>query len=218
MLSGLKSFAQSVIRDDKMIPKTFYSDRRKVKGKAKKKDSVGVKDINVLKSTKLFTSPFTLAARERPEEEQQKEKRDVLEYKKDPMSKEAAFFHTLELKEREIERTDDINKKIFLYVNDGSFQKFKEIFEKYKISPEIKDSNGNTPLNIAVQGNWVDIVTYLIQAGANVNTYNKMHNTPLHHAFIFKNFTMGDLLIRNGANESVINNMGLTPWQCIKLY
>ena len=56
---------------------------------------------------------------------------------------------------------------------------------------------------------------YLLGKGANVNTQNKKQNTPLHYALSYQNFTICDMLLRSGADESVKNYKGLTPWQCL---
>lgn len=132
------------------------------------------------------------------------------------LTKETAMLKTVDIKYDCINSAKTIKEKLFLYLNDGQLEKFKEIFKKYKFDIETRDPVGNTPLNLAVQCNWTDIVIFLLQAGANVNTYNKVHNTPLHYAFLYKNFPMADLLIKNGAREDVKNQMLLTPWECIQ--
>lgn len=42
-----------------------------------------------------------------------------------------------------------------------------------------------------------------------------MGNSPLHFALVYHNYTIADLLIRNGARENIQNKMGYTPWQCV---
>ncbi len=37
----------------------------------------------------------------------------------------------------------------------------------------------------------------------------------MHYAFFNKNFKIANFLIKHGANESIYNNVGLSPWQCL---
>ena len=51
---------------------------------------------------------------------------------------------------------------------------------------DVTDGNGNTLLSMAAQfGGW-DICNMLIKGGANVNSHNKLGNTPLHYAIAYK--------------------------------
>ena len=122
-----------------------------------------------------------------------------------------------ELKQKIIESLSSQYDRIIFYVKDKNFHKFKDIYEKYKINPEIKDKDGNTLLNLAVQSNCFQIVNYLLNVGATPNTKNNKYNTPLHYALTFHNYEMADMLIRRGADEKVVNNMGTTPWQCLDM-
>ena len=56
-----------------------------------------------------------------------------------------------ELKHKIIESRSSQYDRIMFYVKDKNFSRFKELYEKYKIDPEIKDKDGNTLLNLAVQ-------------------------------------------------------------------
>ena len=42
-------------------------------------------------------------------------------------------------------------------------------------------------------------------------------NTPLHYALSYQNFELADILINAGADESIKNYDGLTPWQCVNI-
>ena len=79
----------------------------------------------------------------------------------------------------------------------------------------IKDSNGNTMLNLAVQSQCKKIVMFLLNNGANPNIANDTSNTPLHYALSHHNFEIVDLLLKKGADENIPNKNGITPWQCL---
>ena len=105
--------------------------------------------------------------------------------------------------------------EIIFYIKDRNYPGFIQTFEKYKISPDSKDINGDSLLSIAVQSNSFQIVNYLLNAGATPNTKNKNNNTPLHFALTFHNYEIADMLIQRGADEKAINKLGITPWQCV---
>ena len=106
-------------------------------------------------------------------------------------------------------------EEIIFYIKDRNYPCFVETFEKYKISPNSKNAEGDSLLSIAVKSNCFQIVNYLLNAGATPNINNKNNNTPLHYALTFHNFEIADMLIQRGADEKAENIMGITPWQCL---
>ena len=104
---------------------------------------------------------------------------------------------------------------LFFFIKDNNYPAFKELFEKNKFEPDLKDLKGNSLLSLAVQSNSFSIVNYLLNAGSFVNTQNNSDNTPLHYALSVHNFEIADMLIQRGADEKLRNNMGRTPWQCL---
>ena len=104
---------------------------------------------------------------------------------------------------------------IFFYIKDRNYHAFKTIFEQFKLDSELKDINGNSLLNLAVQSNSFLIVNYLLNIGADVNSQNLNYNSPLHYALSFHNFDIADMLINRGADERLKNISGMTPWQCL---
>lgn len=89
------------------------------------------------------------------------------------MNKESMLFRTHEIKSNILKKSEnDPKQALFFYIKDDNFQKFKEIIEKKKFSVEERDEEGNTLLNLAVQCNSLQIVDYMINIGADVNTQN----------------------------------------------
>jgi hypothetical protein len=89
------------------------------------------------------------------------------------MNKESMLFRTNQIKSNILKMNEhDPKQALFFYIKDEHFQNFKEIMEKKKFSPEERDEDGNTFLNLAVQCNSLTIVDYLINLGADVNTQN----------------------------------------------
>ena len=130
-------------------------------------------------------------------------------------NKESILFQTHIIKSNILKKYSNYLETLFFYVKDNNFQSFKELFCKFKINPEIKDEEGNSLLNLAVQCGSNEIIEFLLSRSALPNSQNKKLNTPLHYALTYQNFKLADLLIRNGADENIKNRDGLGPWQCL---
>lgn len=77
-------------------------------------------------------------------------------------------------------------------------------------SPDIQDSNGQTPLhNVVYKGN-VECTTLLLENKANINASDKDGTTPLHLASSFNYVDLLDLLIKSGADVNQADNQGTT--------
>ena len=63
-------------------------------------------------------------------------------------------------------------ESLLFYLKDDNFAKFKEIIEKHKSLIEEKNEFGNTLLNLAAQFNSSEILKFLVEIGADVNTKN----------------------------------------------
>ena len=104
---------------------------------------------------------------------------------------------------------------LFFHIKNKNYYGFKNIFEKYKLNPDLADYNGNSLLILAVKNNCFQIANYLLNIGASINLPNRNNNTPLHFAFSLRNFEIADMLIRQGANETIKNKFGILPWDCL---
>eukprot|EP00752_Nemacystus_decipiens_P018599 g16677.t1 len=79
-----------------------------------------------------------------------------------------------------------------------------------------EDAMGNTLLLVAVQQLQMPVVEFLVQRGANVNHGNGIGNTPLHFAMSYDTSgKMGEYLINNGADDTIENKQGLSPYDGI---
>lgn len=89
--------------------------------------------------------------------------------------------------------------------------------ETLGLDVDSKSSNGQTPLMCACEYKQLEIVTYLLQLGADPNARDIHDNTPLH--YIFMNYIQDpiraqqiiDLLDRYGADKSLTNMWHRTP-------
>lgn len=76
---------------------------------------------------------------------------------------------------------------------------------------EVKDLNGNTPLHWAALNGHLDMVTSLIQNGANVESIEDFGRTPLHFAALGGHHAVCQALIENGANLDAVEIDGASP-------
>ena len=76
---------------------------------------------------------------------------------------------------------------------------------------EKRDRDGRTLLINAAIYNRLDVVKYLVQKGADINTCDSIGNTPLHAAVLGNNTKIVQYLLKNGAEVDAKNNFGNTP-------
>ncbi len=93
----------------------------------------------------------------------------------------------------------------------GDLDKIKSILETDKTRLEAQDRVGYTALNWAAMRTQWDVVRYLVEIGANVNSFGLDGNTPLHSAANHDNVAIIGLLIKNGAVIDKKDNWGNTP-------
>jgi len=75
------------------------------------------------------------------------------------------------------------------------------------------DENGNNLLTLAaIKGNF-QMVRLLIDNGYSPNTCNNDGQTPLHFAIRYNYTRTVNILIHNGADETVENKEGKLPWE-----
>jgi ankyrin repeat protein/protein-tyrosine phosphatase len=80
-----------------------------------------------------------------------------------------------------------------------------------KIDINIADSNGNTPLLLAVMSGNVNCVAMLLNKGASVNVCSMLGTTPLHVAAERGHVNFVHLLLGAGAHVNAQDNFGQTP-------
>ena len=112
--------------------------------------------------------------------------------------------------------TTRLLSKFINLVQEGKTETFvKDFCKAYDIIDDKDKKKGDTLLIAAVKNNNKDIVTFLIESGADVNKANDYGNTPLHFAFSNKNYDIVNLLLKNNANEGIRNLKGQSPWECV---
>jgi ankyrin repeat protein len=100
-------------------------------------------------------------------------------------------------------------------VSKGELSKVKDFVNK-GADINIKNKDGKTPLHIAVENNYEDIIKFLLENKADVNVKDNEGNTPLHIAIKKGNYFVIKELIKFGADKNAKNNKGETPLDLAK--
>lgn len=101
---------------------------------------------------------------------------------------------------------------VFSQCRNGHIKRVEESLNLgFKIDTE--DEKGNTLLLVAAQNTNRRLVELLLFRGANINHQNAQGNTALHFAMAYDpEGTLGEYLIEHGANDTLENIHGLTPY------
>ncbi len=94
----------------------------------------------------------------------------------------------------------------------GNLRRAHELLDQ---NPDTTTAGGdflNTPLHIAAEKGYQDIVVSLLKRGAEVNARNRFKETPLHLAVMMGHSGIVSLLISHGADKHVLNERGENPF------
>lgn len=101
---------------------------------------------------------------------------------------------------------------VFSQARNGRLKRLVESIDA-GFSIDEEDDKGNTLLLIACQNVNMKMVEYLVSKRANVNHRNAQGNTPLHFAMAYDaDGALGEYLIARGADDTIENSFGLTPY------
>ncbi|KAI0264493.1 ankyrin repeat-containing domain protein [Gloeopeniophorella convolvens] len=99
-----------------------------------------------------------------------------------------------------------VEKNIWVAAGDGDLDRVRELIQP--ISPNAPDPFTYTPMHAAASYGHLDILTYLISEGGNVNITDEDGDTPL---YTVENVETAQFLINNGADAAWRNHEGLSP-------
>ena len=95
----------------------------------------------------------------------------------------------------------------------GNHVMVRLLLEDPRISIDLADKNGITPLHLAAAFKRVDIIEMLIQASADVDAHDYLNSTPLHYAAYGGTPEIVTQLLEAGANDKLADNAGWLPVQ-----
>lgn len=88
-----------------------------------------------------------------------------------------------------------------------------------KRKPDLNKQTGPnklSPLKIAILNAKKEILEELVKHDIDINQKDNQGNTALHYAALTKNYDKMKILLENGANKSIKNNEGITPFDLVK--
>ena len=135
-----------------------------------------------------------------------------------PVSKYCSLMRTQEL-EKENPNTKAFNQLLLLLEKNQT----ELFFEQYR-NLRFRDINhqekytGDTLLMRAIKVYNIHIMQFLLDKKCNINIQNYELNTALHYAYIYNRLDLINILIAHGADETIVNKYGNTPWECLKSY
>ncbi len=124
-----------------------------------------------------------------------------------PTNEQEQNFSTVRL--FELSFSKDISaqeQKLFFAVLDNDY-KAVEVLLKEKTNPNIRDTNGNTPLHYAPS---LALVKLLVASGANVNAQNNNGVARSHIDVIYGRVSFVKFLLNNGASATLTTNNGVS--------
>ncbi|POM57554.1 Hypothetical protein PHPALM_37914 [Phytophthora palmivora] len=113
------------------------------------------------------------------------------------------------------EPTSDVSLEVDTVFSQARNGRMKRLVESLDAGFPIdsEDDKGNTLLLLACQNVNQKMVELLVTRRANVNHRNAQGNTPLHFAMAYDGEgVLGEYLIAHGADDTIENNGGLTPY------
>ncbi|CAG4965273.1 unnamed protein product [Colias eurytheme] len=93
----------------------------------------------------------------------------------------------------------------------GELDTLKSLLENQPGFVHATDSDGYTPLHRAAYSNHVNIISYLLSAGANIGSRTELGWTPLHSACNWNNYAAAARLLAGGASPLALSDGAQTP-------
>uniref|UniRef100_A0A5K3ET97 Poly [ADP-ribose] polymerase n=2 Tax=Mesocestoides corti TaxID=53468 RepID=A0A5K3ET97_MESCO len=93
----------------------------------------------------------------------------------------------------------------------GNLAKIQRLVTPENINCRDTQGRNSTPLHLAAGYNNLEVVDFLLEAGADVNAHDKGGLIPLHNASSYGHVDVAALLIRHGTSVNAVDKWGYTP-------
>ena len=105
-------------------------------------------------------------------------------------------------------KEEEAYKKVHSAVRWDKLNECKKLITSQEIANLNDPVNGNKPIHIAAQNGHMEIVKFLIEIGADVNSKNGKGNTAIHMAVGYDYYHIANLLMEKGADPNLTNDGG----------
>ncbi|KAF5305843.1 hypothetical protein FQR65_LT07582 [Abscondita terminalis] len=113
--------------------------------------------------------------------------------------------------EEEKEPHETPQKEILWAAEHGNLEVVKRLIESDLSLVGVVDSDGYTPLHRACYSNHTQVVSYLLEHGADVSAKTQLQWQPLHSACQWNNVNCALRLLQYGADVNAVTEGGQTP-------
>ncbi|WRT67123.1 uncharacterized protein IL334_004089 [Kwoniella shivajii] len=98
------------------------------------------------------------------------------------------------------------NKNLWVAASDGDYERVQYLIESEGMSPNDKDSNSYTPMHAASSYAHLDLLSYLLSKGGDINITDDDGETPL---FVVETIDAARFLVEHGVDVAWKNEDGL---------
>lgn len=114
-----------------------------------------------------------------------------------------------ELKEAGFNEEIDLFKVVALFVKKGDLETVKSFIESgYDVNSSESGDFGSSLLHNAIRYGQMEIFSYLVEQGADIDFIDAVGWTPLMEAIIDSKPEFGKILVEKGADQSIVNQRG----------
>lgn len=114
-------------------------------------------------------------------------------------------------------QSDSKSAELHKELNGGNVDKVMQLLEQDITLLEAPNPRGSSPLTVAAADGYTDLVKFLVNKGADVNSSNTYGNTPLHYSAWASDFESFKFLCENGAKLDArnINGQSVLQYSCM---
>ena len=104
-----------------------------------------------------------------------------------------------------------------LAVKNGNMEVLETLLDTAGVAVDTRDEHGNTLFILSCQQGSKRFAKFLLRRGATINAQNNIGNSALHFLHAYNHIQLAKYIIGKGADDSLVNNEGLTCYEGIDM-